>query len=135
VTELGCVGGQWGSFDKNLSSLGGREDYQAAGSAPELLLFFIAAVALRQRRRLIDDCRDQARAALSCLAASSGNVLHEHEAAGLAMATVGRPVAAGLLDEQCPSISVSSLLSMQVWEASLSFVHARRMTHCGCSTV
>ncbi|KAK9915184.1 hypothetical protein WJX75_005786 [Coccomyxa subellipsoidea] len=51
--------GSWGSFDKNLSSLGGREDYQAAGSAPELLLFFIAAVALRQRRRLIDDCRDQ----------------------------------------------------------------------------
>ncbi len=49
---------QLGSYDKNLSALGGREEH-FAGSAPDLLLFFIAAVALRLRRRLIDECRDQ----------------------------------------------------------------------------
>ncbi|BDA43320.1 GTPase-activating protein GYP7 [Coccomyxa sp. Obi] len=50
--------GSFGSYDKNLSALGGREEH-LTGSAPDLLLFFIAAVALRLRRRLIDECRDQ----------------------------------------------------------------------------
>ena len=59
------MGAQFGSFDK-LSTLGGREEQPSVpGTAPDLLLFFIAAVALRQRRRLIDECRDQVRAALS----------------------------------------------------------------------
>lgn len=52
------MGAQFGSYDKNLSALGGREEHSAA-SAPDLLLYFIAAVALRLRRRLIDECRDQ----------------------------------------------------------------------------
>ncbi|EIE22335.1 RabGAP/TBC [Coccomyxa subellipsoidea C-169] len=37
----------------------GSEQPSVPGTAPDLLLFFIAAVALRQRRRLIDECRDQ----------------------------------------------------------------------------
>lgn len=33
---------------------------------PDLLLFFIAAITLRQRRRLIDECRDQVMGADRC---------------------------------------------------------------------
>ena len=54
-----CMCAQYGGTEKALPNVVAGREEPASSSQPDLLLFFIAAVTLRQRRRLIDECRDQ----------------------------------------------------------------------------